>query len=374
MFDFVAGATGTESSQRLNHQELERIRLQPRVLVNVEDRSLGKQFLGQDMGLPFGIAPMGMCDLAWPGADRMLAAEAVERRIPLGVSTAASTSLEDMAELTGGSAWFQLYVAQSLEAALEMVARAEAAQYRTLMLTVDVPKISRRVRDLRNGLEVPFRLGLKQFIDFACHPGWSIATLRNGLPATRNFSGLGPRHGFVHSEGREKVDFGFLRQLRDAWRGNLVVKGVMSAEDAEQIKQAGADAVYVSNHGGRQLDSAPPAILALASIREAVGPDYPLLFDGGVRTGEDVVRALAMGADFVMLGRPMLYAIGANGARGLSAYIDLLAEEIDVTLTQIGLTDVADIDERSLFRPPDAAEPHRTPKSRRDAKVRLRNV
>lgn len=351
MFDFVCGGAGCETSQRLNLSELEKIRLQPRVLVNVEGRTLGKRFLGEDMRLPFGIAPMGMCNLTWPGADRMLAAAAVERQIPVGVSTAASTTLEDMAECSKGRAWFQLYVGQSNEAALEMTARAKAAGYKTLMLTVDVPQISRRLRDHRNGFQVPFQLGVKQFTDFALHPRWSISSLLAGPPSPANFSGGGPRRGFVRNEGRGKVDWAFLQDLRDAWDGNLIVKGVTFPQDAARIKKTGADAVYVSNHGGRQLDSAPPAIATLAPIRAAVGPDYPLIFDSGIRTGEDVVKALATGADFVMLGRPMLYAIGADGLRGLSTLIDNIAEEVDTTLAQIGVRDIADVGRHCLYDP-----------------------
>ena len=156
MFDFVDGSAGNEVGERLNRTAIERIRLQPRVLVNVENRNLGKRFLGRDMGLPFGIAPMGMCDLTWPGADRMLAAEAVHREMPLCVSSAASTTLEDMYARTNGRAWFQLYVGQSLESAMQMVDRAAAAGYGVLVLTVDVPQVSRRIRDLRNGFQVPF--------------------------------------------------------------------------------------------------------------------------------------------------------------------------------------------------------------------------
>lgn len=352
MFDFVCGGAGSETSQRLNRSELDRVRLQPRVLVNIEGRSLKKQFLGQDMGLPFGIAPMGMCNLTWAGADRILAAEAVERQIPVGVSTAASTTLEEMAECSEGRGWFQLYVGQSKQAALEMTARARTAGYRTLILTVDVPQMSRRLRDLRNGFGVPFRLGIRQFIDFALHPGWSLATLKAGPPSPRNFSGGGPRRGFTRNEGRGEVDWDFLKQLRDAWPGNLIVKGVTHSEDAARIKKAGADAIYVSNHGGRQLDSAPPAILTLAPIRAAVGPDFPLIFDSGIRSGDDVIKALALGADFVMLGRPMLYAIGADGARGLSTLIDCLADDVSTTLAQIGLTDIGQVDGKCLYAPP----------------------
>ncbi|NNF80313.1 MAG: alpha-hydroxy-acid oxidizing protein [Rhizobiales bacterium] len=349
MFDFVQGAVGTELAANLNCEALNRIRLCPRVLVNVDGRKLGKQFLDEDMGLPFGIAPMGMCNLVWPGADGILAEQAAKHNIPLGVSTAASSRLEDMIEQSGGKAWFQLYVYQSHEAAFDLVDRAAAAGYTKLLLTVDVTQLSRRVRDLRNGFQVPFKMGPRQFADFALHPTWSLKTLAMGVPSPQNYDALKGDADATRNANRGSADWNFLKRLRERWKHKLVVKGVLSPADAVQIKQIGADAVYVSNHGGRQLDSAPPAIQALGAVRSAVGPDYPLIFDSGVRSGEDVVKALAMGADFVMLGRPMLYAIGANGARGLNQLLEILKQDVDVALSQIGLTDISDVTAQMLY-------------------------
>ena len=349
MFDFVDGAAGSETGERFNRAALERIRLQPRVLVNVENRSLEKRIMGLQMGLPLGVAPMGMCNLTWPGADKMLATEAAKRGFPVGVSTASSTTLEEMQEFANGNAWFQLYVGQSIEAGMDMVGRAAKSGYEVLILTVDTPQVSRRIRDQRNGFQVPFRIGVRQFMDFASHPRWSLATLAAGAPTTRNYEISGRE--FVRSESRGRVDWEFLSTLRDTWQGRLVVKGVMWPEDAARIRDAGADAVYVSNHGGRQLDSAPPAIEALPAIRAAVGPKYPLLFDSGLRSGEDVIRALAAGADFAMMGRPFLYSIGADGSRGLATFLDLVADDIDKAMAQLGLRSVEDIDEEILAGP-----------------------
>lgn len=355
MFDFVDGSAGNETGSGLNESALEQIKLQPRVLENVEDRSLTAKVLGCDMGLPFGIAPMGMCNLTWPGADAMLAAEAVRRGIPLCVSSAASTTLEAMHELAGGNAWFQLYVGQSRETAFHLVERAARAGYDVLVLTVDTPQVSRRIRDLKNGFKVPFRLGPKQALDFALHPRWSLSTLLAGPPKPMNFETAAKGNGFERSESRGGTDWRFLEELRDRWKGHLVLKGVTSPADAVRIRDAGADAVYVSNHGGRQLDSAPPAILALPAIRAAVGPEFPLIFDSGLRGGEDIVKALALGADLAMLGRPLMYAIGADGARGLRCLIDGIVEDISVTLAQIGRRHIADIDASVLADPATAA-------------------
>lgn len=341
VFDFVDGATGRETGVRKNAMAFDRIELTPRVMVPTNGRTLAKRLLGRAFGCPFGIAPMGMCNLVWPGADGMLARLARRLEIPLGVSFAASSTLEEMLAWAGSNAWFQLYVQGEADAALEMAERASRAGYEALVLTVDVPQVSRRVRDLRNGFALPFRIGPRQFLDFAVHPHWTLATLRHGAPAPQNFQGQAQ---FDRTVSRAGADWAFLRRLRDAWQGTLIVKGVMATEDALRIRDAGADAVWVSNHGGRQLDAAPPAISVLPQIRDAVGADYPLIFDSGIRQGEDVIRALALGADFVMLGRPVLYAIGAEGETGLTAYVDALCAEIEIALAQLGLSDVTEID------------------------------
>ncbi|MFK7803451.1 MAG: alpha-hydroxy acid oxidase [Anaerolineae bacterium] len=345
LFDFIDGAAGNEQAKKRNRAALEEIHLQPRVLVNVDGRKLNTTFLGQNWGLPFGIAPMGMCALAWPKADEMLANAAVNYNIPLCLSTAGSASIEEVYAQAKENAWFQLYVSGSAEQAFELVERAQAAGYKNLIFTVDVPQVAPRLRDLRNGFGVPFKIGLKQFIDFAIHPRWSLTTLfTTGAPKLANFDDSTGGKTFKRHASRGFVDWTFLDELRAKWKGNLIVKGVTSADDAQRIQAAGADAIYVSNHGGRQLDSVPPAIHILPKIRQVVDTDYPLIFDGGVRSGESIVKALALGADFVMLGRPFLYGIGANGQKGLNDVIESLSNEISVTMAQVGRTDIQNID------------------------------
>jgi L-lactate dehydrogenase (cytochrome) len=355
VFDYVDGAAGDETAAALNRSALQSIRLQPRVLENVEARSLVKSLLGQDYGLPFGIAPMGMCNLVAPGADRLLTEEAVRRNVPHCLSCLASTTLEDIRARSGGHAWFQIYVGQSMALAKELIDRAEAAGYEVLVFTVDVPLVGRRLRDLKNGFQVPFRMGPRQFADFAVHPRWSLRTLLSGAPKPMNYETAENAVGFDRNASRANADWGFLAWLRNRWKGALIVKGVMSPADALRVKAAGVDAIWVSNHGGRQLGSAPAAIQALPQIRRTVGPDFPLLFDSGIRSGEDVVKALATGADFSMLGRPFLYAIGAAGAKGMTTLFDILEEDISTTLAQIGLTSVEQVDGNALASTP---EPH----------------
>ena len=351
IFDALDGAAGNETASRRNRAAFEDVCLQGRVLVNVEDRAIQTWFLDREWQVPFGIAPMGMCDLFWPGADKAMARVAREIGLPLGVSTMSSTALEQLFDLAGGNAWFQLYAGESDQLTHNLVARAASTGYQVLILTADVPALAPRQRDLRNGFKMPFRIGPKQALDFACHPQWTLATLKNGRPKFRNINSVskdvtaGTRVGqFRREAGRGHFDWNFLRELRAQWPHKLILKGVMCAEDARNAVDAGADAVYVSNHGGRQLGSAPPAISMLPLIREALGPEYPIVFDSGVRSGEDIVRTLASGAGFVMLGRPFLYALGAGGAGGLSQLLSLLMNELSTVMAQLGCTRTAQLD------------------------------
>ncbi len=352
-FDYIDGSAGEELGCRLNVELIEALRLVPRVFVNVEKRSLGKTLFDVAYDLPFGIAPMGMCNLTWPGGDAMLARAAVHYNIPIVLSTMASSSIEQTAERTGNKAWFQLYVGQSEDVAMDLVERAEKSGYTRLMLTVDVPEIGYRARERRNGFQSPLRIGPRQFFDFATHPRWSLTTLATGVPKLANVNMPG-RKEFKRNEARGKVDWAFLDRLRKRWPGPLIVKGVLNPDDALRIRDAGVDAVYVSNHGGRQLDSAPPSIAMLPRVRAAVGPEYPLLFDSGVRNGEAVVKALALGADFVFVGRPLLYAMGAAGYAGLEQMIELIRAQIDITLAQLGCPDVNDVGSAYVLDPPAA--------------------
>ena len=348
IFDFIEGSAGREIASNKNLQIFNDIHLRSRVLASVGNPKLNSKFLNYSFDLPFGIAPMGMCNLAWPDADKNLAEAAKKFNIPHCVSTAASSSLEDLKKWGEGQTWFQLYVNGPTEEAWNMVDRAEASGYKTLILTVDVPVVSRRVRDLRNGFVVPFKIGLKQLIDFALHPHWSLSTIIKGIPEPKNFR-QGSKNNFDRNASRAGANWEFLVELRKKWQGNLIVKGVMDVDDAKRIQNAGIDAIWVSNHGGRQLDSSPPALLTLPKIRDSVGPNMPLIFDSGVRSGEDIIKALAFGANFVMLGRPIMMAIAASSEKGLNDYLLLLKEEIEVVMAQLGIKDSSKISGDALY-------------------------
>ncbi|WP_136441896.1 alpha-hydroxy acid oxidase [Pacificoceanicola onchidii] len=338
VFDYIDGAAGDESGARRNRRALEEITLTPRILRDVSDRSLSTTLFGNTAGMPIGIAPMGMCNLSAPGADLMLARLAAKHSVPLGVSTVASTPMERMIEVAEGNAWFQLYFSGDGKGTFKLVERAKAAGYQTLVLTVDVPEVGRRPRELRHGFKMPFRLGPRQFLDFALHPHWSLATLMAGRPEMANFTMDG--YTFDRTESRAKATWDTLMVLRDRWPGTLVVKGVLDPGDAQRLKQSGVDAVQVSNHGARQLQSAPSPIEALPKIREMLGASFPVFFDSGIRSGEDVLKAILSGADFVFVGRILQFAIAAGGEAGLQQMWHVLREELDIAMAMAGLTDL----------------------------------
>ncbi len=344
VFDFIDGASGDEKLAEINSRALNQIRLEPKVLRNVEKRSLKKQVLGYEFDFPFGFAPMGMTNLSWPGADSMLAAESARNNIPTCVSMASTTTLEKMYELSEGHSWMQLYIFQDENFVMELLDRARNTGYEVAILTVDVPVLSRRTRDDKNGFSYPFKIGPKQFFDFATHPTWSLSTLLSGIPKPMNYVTSKSGDGiFKRKESRGSTDWDTLKRVRDKWKGKLIIKGVMSPDDATKIKGAGADAIQVSNHGGRQLDSATAAINMLPLIRKSVGSDFPLIFDSGIRSGSDIVRALAFGADYTMIGRPVMYAMGADGKKGLRRIVEIIKEEASTTLGLVGLNDINDV-------------------------------
>jgi isopentenyl diphosphate isomerase/L-lactate dehydrogenase-like FMN-dependent dehydrogenase len=349
VFDYIDGAAGEGHGEALNRAALRDVRLRPRVLRNVEHRDISVSVFDHEATVPFGISPMGMCNLSWPGADLMLARIAAKHRTPVGVSTVASTSLEKMIEAADGHAWFQLYFTGDGSGATDLVERAKQAGYRTIVLTLDVPEVGRRPRELRRGFTMPFSIGPREFIDLALHPRWSLTTLTAGRPQMGNFTS--DAEGFDRTASRARADWGFLDRLRDGWGGNLVVKGVLDPEDAVRLKQAGVDAIQVSSHGGRQLDAAPPPILQLPKIRAAVGDTFPVFYDSGLRSGEDVVKAFAMGADFTFFGRSLQFACAANAEAGLQQMWDVFQAETSLTLAQLGVTSMDQLDSKTLQSP-----------------------
>lgn len=338
VFDYIDGAAGAETGAARNRAALDNATLSPRILRDVSQRSLSKSVFGKLAQRPFGIAPMGMCNLAAPRADLMLARLAAKYEIPHCVSTVASTPMEEIIEVAEGNAWFQLYFSGDGEGTFKLVDRAKSAGYETLILTVDVPEVGRRPRELRHGFKMPFKIGVSQFIDFALHPRWSLATLAAGKPEMANFQSDG--FTFDRIESRAKATWETLDRLRDAWPGNLVIKGVLDTNDAIELKKAGADAIQISSHGARQLESAPAPFDMIAPIRDALGPNFPIFYDSGLRSGEDVLKALHAGADFAFLGRILQFAIAAGGEKGLEQLWGVLSDEASIAMAQMGICEL----------------------------------
>ncbi|MEX2127498.1 MAG: alpha-hydroxy acid oxidase [Xanthobacteraceae bacterium] len=348
-FDYLDGGAGDEIGVRRNIEAFDELKLKPRMLVNIEHRDLTTNFLGRKWAAPFGIAPIGVGNLLWPRAEETIAHAALAANIPYTISTPACTSLETIREIAGDNAWFQLYVGRAEEMVSGLVARADEAGYDVMLVTVDVPVPPRRLRDIRNNFTMPFAWTPRVVYELVTHPAWSLQTLMAGRPRFANMERYAPTGGaqplarYMSSQVTGRFDWSELKKLRDRWPRKLIAKGLLTAEDAVKAKQIGCDGVVVSNHGGRQLGSLPSSIEMLPEIRKAVGPDFPLILDSGVRSGEHIVKALASGADFVLIGRAMMYAVAALGREGPKAAIDLLTDEMLNTLGQIGYPIIAEL-------------------------------
>ena len=340
LFEYIDGAASDGSGEAENRRIIRHLRLKTKALINVEQRSLNHKVFRIPTKLPVGIAPMGMVQMAGVGADEEFAKFASKYEIPVGVSTAASMSLEKYAEYSRGYAWFQLYYMADKAELEKLLNRILMAGYKTLIFTVDVPAIGFRPNEIRNGLKVPFKFGPKQIFDFALHPAWSLKTLMNGAPKFGNFTDT---NSFNRGASRAGADWDFLRYLRDHWPNKLVIKGVLNTDDAINMKGIGVDGIYVSNHGGRQLASAPHPIEMLPKIRKALGHDVHIFYDSGLRNGEDLVKAYALGANFAFMGRPWSLAYAANNQDGIENYIDYLCKETSVAMAMIGRTKIEEI-------------------------------
>ena len=317
IFDYIDGAAGEETGALRNRAALGCATLRPRISARCERAFTLYHPVWQTSQRPFGIAPMGMCNLSGVGADLMLARWPRSMKCLMACLTVASTPMEKIIEVAEGHAWFQLYFSGDGAGTLNWSNVPKRLAMKRLVLTADVPEVGRRPRELRHGFKMPFRIGPKQFIDFALHPHWSLSALFAGKPQMANFEMDG--YEFDRTESRARADWETLKRLRDAWDGNLVVKGVLDVEDAVSLRNAGVDAIQVSSHGARQLESAPSPFSLLPAMRAALGSDYPIFFDSGLRSGEDALKALHAGADYVFFGRALQFAIAAAGKRACQA-------------------------------------------------------
>jgi isopentenyl diphosphate isomerase/L-lactate dehydrogenase-like FMN-dependent dehydrogenase len=351
VFDFFDGGAEDETTLRANREGFERIRLRPRLLVDVQQPDLSTTIVGGPAAAPIVIAPTGAIGAGWPQADLAIARVAARLGIPYTLSTTATSSIEDIAEHAGGRLWFQLYVLREKAFTAALVQRAATAGYEALVVTLDLATGGKRERDLRNGFTVPLRRSWRTVWDFATHPAWCGQMLRHGQPRFENLRGFegstDPRASIAAKVGQSldaSFDWDALERLRDKWPRKLLVKGVARAEDADRLAALGVDGIWVSNHGGRQLDGAVASADALPEVVQAVRGRASVLIDSGVRRGVDIVKALALGARAVAIGRATLYGAAAGGEAGAERALGILTDELRRAMQLCGTPTVNHID------------------------------
>lgn len=348
VWEYLDSGTGNEATKRLNRTSLDRIGFLPSILHGELTPDLSTTLFGRTYPLPFGIAPIGMSGLIWPDAEGHLARAAARASIPYSLSTVASQSPEDLAQHLGPDAWFQLYPPRDPDIRKDMLDRVRAAGFTGLIITVDVPMASRRERQTRSGLTSPPHLTPRLLAQVACRPAWAMGMARRGMPHMRmldKYSDASTKRlsptAHIGYLLRTSPDWDYINWLRDAWDGPVMVKGVLRPQDAAALEKIGADAIWVSNHAGRQFDGAPASIDVLAGIRAATS--LPVIFDSGIEGGLDILRALALGADFVMLGRAFHFALAALGPVGVDHLVDLLAKDMIANMGQMGSKTLKDL-------------------------------
>jgi len=350
IFDFFDGGAEDEVTLRGNRAAFERVRLLPKVLVNVAQVDTKVSLFGTEAALPLAIGPTGGIAAGRPGADLMLARSAKAFGIPYTLATPAGASIERLAEEAGGRRWFQLYVVRDREFREKLVSRAHAAGYEALLVTVDLPVSGKRERDPRNGFVTPYRPNWRNSHDVLRKPAWLMDLLRHGLPRMENFEGYKfsstKMTDIATAVGREMdaaFDWDELKRLRERWPGRLLLKGVERPDDAERAAALGCDGVIVSNHGGRQLDGAAPTLEALPAVARAVGSRMTVLLDGGVRRGVDILKARALGAQAVLVGRATLFGVMAGGEPGAQRALQILSGELERAMKLCGVRSMAEI-------------------------------
>jgi L-lactate dehydrogenase (cytochrome) len=357
IFDYVDRGSYSEATLRANRADLERLLLRQRVGIDVDKRSTRTTMLGDEVAMPVALAPVGLTGLNWADGE-MLAARAAERfGVPFTLSTMSICSIEDVASAVTRPFWFQLYVMRDRGFAASLIERAKAARCSALVLTLDLQIQGQRHRDLKNGLSVPPRLTAATVLDVLSKPGWALNVLRGKRKSFGNLQGRIPDakslttlSQWIAGQFDPTLSWKDVEWVKKLWGGKLVLKGILDAADAKLAVQSGADAVVVSNHGGRQLDGAMSSIRALPEVVEAVGGRMEVWFDGGIRSGQDVLRALALGARATLIGRAFAYGLGAMGEAGVTRALDIIQRELDVTMALCGLRDVREANP-SILRP-----------------------
>ena len=349
IFDYVDRGAYAEETLRANRADLQLLNFRQRVGIDVDNRSTRSTMLGQPVTMPAALAPIGLCGLNWADGE-MLAARAAERfGVPFTLSTMSICSIEDVAGAVTRPFWFQLYVMRDRGFAASLIERAKAAGCSALVLTLDLQIQGQRHRDLKNGLAVPPRLTFKTMMDVLTKPGWALNVLRGRRKSFGNLEGRIPDakslttlSQWIAGQFDPTLSWKDVEWVKRLWGGKLVLKGILDAEDAKIAAQSGADAIVVSNHGGRQLDGTLSSIRALPEVAAAVGDRVEVWLDGGIRSGQDMLRALALGAKSTLIGRSYIYGLGAMGEAGVTLALELMRRELDVTMALCGRRDVRD--------------------------------
>ena len=353
--DYVFCGMGLGGGVRRNREALDAVRLMPRYLADADNIAFDTELFGQHYDAPFGVAPVGMGGLAWPRAAESLASAASRHNVPFAAATFTMASLESLRDHAQSCGWFQFYRPNIPEIEEDLLNRARTAGYDVLIVTVDVPSPMRRDHDIRNGFSVPPRFDLRTAFEIAACPAWAMAMAGSGFPVFENLvryvpAGLGrdAAMAFLSDLVIGHITPEILSDLRARWPGKLVVKGILDPDEALRCRDLGADGIIISNHGGRQLEAAPCASEMLPAIRAAVGADFPLIADGGVRTGLDICRMLALGADFVLMGRPFYYGVAAMGEKGADHIMALFKEELRCVMGQLGCATLPELKDRLI--------------------------
>ncbi len=356
-FDYAEGGSYNEETLRANRADLAPIKLRQRVLVDVSGRNLETTIVGEKVAAPLVLAPVGLTGMQRGDGEILCAQAANEAGIPYTLSTMSVGSIEDVAEATGKPFWFQLYVLRDRDFTKDTLERARAAKCNVLVLTVDLQVLGQRHRDIKNGLAVPPSLKFRNLVDMARRPRWVAGILAgkrrnfgNLVGHVKGLSSIDEIGRWIQHQFDPALNWKDAEWIRKTWPGKLIVKGILDVEDAKAAVKIGADAIVVSNHGGRQLDGAPSTISVLPAIADAVGSDIEVLFDGGIRTGADIVRALGLGARACLIGRAYIYGLGAGGKAGVAKAIDILRKELEFSMALTGVTRVADFGQHVLIQ------------------------
>ena len=357
-FDFVDGGADREQTLQANGRDLEEVSFRPRSMRDVSTQNLDVDLLGHRLSSPLVVAPTGLLRLTGGDGELSAVRAAGKAGLPFTISTASSWSMEEIAAEASGPLWFQLYMWRSRDVVSTLVQRAADVGCTTLVVTIDVPVNGKRSRDHRNGMSIPPKITAQNAAGVARHPGWFLNLLTGPPIGFRNLQGIAEgssamsHQEYVNTElVNLKADWDDIAWLRSRWKGSLVVKGIMSSQDAEDAMRVGADAVWVSNHGGRQLDGLPSSIKVLPHIAERVGGRAQVIFDSGIRHGNDIAKALSLGADATAIGRPWVWGLMAGGARGAERVAEILTDELRETLILLGLRDVAELSPHTVRYP-----------------------